>query len=208
MTINFKALQEIENYIKEKQSKLLIVTKTRTIEDIIKLINMGYKDFAENRVQETQNKFSEVIKSTSINLNLIGPLQSNKVKQALSLFDNIQSVDRKKIVNEILKHKNHKTKTQNFFIQVNIGNETQKSGVLTHELDEFYLYCKDKNLDIKGLMCIPPADKDPAIYFEQMLNIKQKLNEKLQLSMGMSSDYKIALNYKTDIIRVGSLIFS
>ena len=96
---------------------------------------MGYKDFAENRVQETQNKFSEVIKSTSINLNLIGPLQSNKVKQALSLFDNIQSVDRKKIVNEILKHKNHNTKTQNFFIQVNIGNETQKSGVLTHELD-------------------------------------------------------------------------
>ena len=208
MSINNKILEKIKNDISVKNTKLLIVTKTRSQEDINQLIKMGYSDFAENRVQEAQEKFIDILPNKDIKLNLIGPLQSNKVKQALKLFDTIQSVDREKIVNELAKHLDISSRTKNFYIQINIGEEPQKSGVMPSDFETFYQYCINKKLKISGIMCIPPQNEDPRPFFEEMNKIKNSINEKLTLSMGMSSDYKIALDYHTDEIRIGSLIFS
>ena len=208
MSINNKILEKIKNDISYKNIKLLIVTKTRSQEDINQLIKMGYSDFAENRVQEAQEKFIDILPNEDIKLNLIGPLQSNKVKQALKLFDTIQSVDREKIVNEVAKHLDISSRTKNFYIQINIGEEPQKSGVMPSDFETFYQYCINKKLKISGIMCIPPQNEDPRPFFEEMNKLKNSINEKLTLSMGMSSDYKIALDYQTDEIRIGSLIFS
>ncbi|OUW68713.1 MAG: YggS family pyridoxal phosphate enzyme [Candidatus Pelagibacter sp. TMED202] len=207
MSINYKALNQINADLEGKKAKLLIVTKTRSQDDIFELIESGYRDFAENRVQEAYMKYSKITAHTKINLSLIGPLQSNKVKQALNLFDTIQSIDRSKIVDEIIKYKDAKTKTKNFFIQINIGEEPQKSGVLPENFNEFYYYCKSKGLEISGIMCIPPLNKDPRYFFEKMLKIRKNIDDHLTLSMGMSSDYKIALDLNSNEIRVGSLIF-
>ena len=207
MSINYKALNQINADLEGKKAKLLIVTKTRSQDDIFELIESGYRDFAENRVQEAYMKYSKITTHTKINLSLIGPLQSNKVKQALNLFDTIQSIDRSKIVDEIVKYKDVKTKTKNFFIQINIGEEPQKSGVLPENFNEFYYYCKSKGLEISGIMCIPPLNKDPRYFFEKMLKIRKNIDDHLTLSMGMSSDYKIALDLNSNEIRVGSLIF-
>jgi len=208
LSINNKILEKIKNDISSKNTKLLIVTKTRSQEDIKKLIKMGYIDFAENRVQEAQEKYIDILPNTDIKLNLIGPLQSNKVKQALNLFDTIQSVDREKIVNELVKHLDIRSRTKSFYIQINIGQEHQKSGVMPDNFETFYKYCINKKLKISGIMCIPPQDKDPNPFFEKMNIIKNSINRELTLSMGMSSDYKIALKHQTDEIRIGSLIFS
>ena len=208
MSINLKALEEINSYIQNSKIKLLIVTKTRTEDDIKKLIDLGYRSFGENKVQEAQKKFSNINTNAKINLNLIGPLQSNKVKQALSLFDTIQSVDRIKLVDEISKYKDSKFKTSKFFIQINIGKEPQKSGVMPEDFYKLYDYCKNKNLHISGIMCIPPFDKDPRIFFKKMSEIRDETRSNLILSMGMSSDYKIAIECDTDEIRIGSIIFS
>ena len=208
MSINNKILEKIKNDISVKNTKLLIVTKTRSQEDINQLIKMGYSDFAENRVQEAQEKFIDILPDKDIKLNLIGPLQSNKVKQALKLFDTIQSVDREKIVNELANHLDSSSRTKNFYIQINIGEEPQKSGVMPSDFETFYQYCINKKLKISGIMCIPPQNEDPRPFFEEMNKIKNSINEKLTLSMGMSSDYKMALDYHTDEIRIGSLIFS
>ena len=167
MSVNSKILEKIRNDISGKNIKLLIVTKTRSQEDIIQLIKMGYSDFAENRVQEAQNKYLDIIQNKDIKLNLIGPLQSNKVKQALKLFDTIQSVDRVKIVNEIVKYVDNSSKTKNFYIQINIGQEPQKSGIMPDDFETFYKYCIDKKLKISGIICIPPQDKDPRHFFEK-----------------------------------------
>ena len=208
MSINNKILEKIKNDISVKNTKLLIVTKTRSQEDINQLIKMGYSDFAENRVQEAQEKFIDILPDKDIKLNLIGPLQSNKVKQALKLFDTIQSVDREKIVNELANHLDSSSRTKNFYIQINIGEEPQKSGVMPSDFETLYQYCINKKLKISGIMCIPPQNEDPRPFFEEMNKIKNSINEKLTLSMGMSSDYKMALDYHTDEIRIGSLIFS
>ena len=141
MTINLKKLSEINNKIKDKNTKLLIVTKTRPLEEILQLINLGFCNFGENRVQEAQQKFTNIPSRMDISVSLIGPLQSNKVKQALKLFDVIQSLDRIKIVDEILKYKNENSKTKNFYIQINIGKEDQKSGVMPNDFEDFYKYC-------------------------------------------------------------------
>ena len=207
MSINYKALNQINTDLKGKKTRLLIVTKTRSQDDILELIKSGYRDFAENRVQEAYMKYSKINTHTKINLSLIGPLQSNKVKQALNLFDTIQSIDRIKIVDEIKKYKDLKTKTKNYFIQINIGEEPQKSGILPENFNEFYYYCKSKDLEISGIMCIPPINKDPRFFFEKMLKVRNNINDHLTLSMGMSSDYKIALDLNSNEIRVGSLIF-
>ena len=207
MSINYKALNQINADLEGKKAKLLIVTKTRSQDDIFELIDSGYRDFAENRVQEAYMKYLKITAHTKINLSLIGPLQSNKVKQALNLFDTIQSIDRSKIVDEIIKFKDAKTKTKNFFIQINIGEEPQKSGVLPENFNEFYYYCKSKGLEISGIMCIPPLNKNPRYFFEKMLKIRKNIDDHLTLSMGMSSDYKIALDLNSNEIRVGSLIF-
>lgn len=208
MPINIEILEKINEEIKAKHTKLLIVTKTRTEEEILELVNLGFCNFGENRVQEAEKKFSKIIENNKIRLSLIGPLQSNKVKQALKLFDVIQSIDRIKIIDEILKYKNEKTKTKNFYIQINIGKENQKSGVTPNEFENIYKYCIDKGLNINGIMCIPPQGKDPTPFFSEMKMIRDKINKNLILSMGMSSDYKTALDYQSNEIRIGSLIFS
>ena len=208
MTINLKKLSEINNKIKDKNTKLLIVTKTRPVEEILQLINLGFCNFGENRVQEAQQKFTNIPSRMDISVSLIGPLQSNKVKQALKLFDVIQSLDRIKIVDEILKYKNENSKTKNFYIQINIGKEDQKSGVMPNDFEDFYKYCIDKCLKINGIMCIPPEGKDPAPFFSEMKMIRDRIDKNLILSMGMSLDYEIALDHQSNEIRVGSLIFS
>jgi len=166
--------------------------------------------FGENRVQEAKTKFQSLRTNKSIDLHLIGPLQSNKAKSALKIFDVIQTIDRYSLIDEISKQllKSSEIKTKKFFIQVNIGGEKQKSGVSKKELLDLYNYSIDKKLNIEGLMCIPPYIDNPSEYFREMLKIRDSINKKLKLSMGMSNDYKYALEFKSDIIRVGSMIFS
>lgn len=209
MAINKKNLDEIKSCLKNfNNSSLLIVTKKQSNTDILELINLGYKYFAENKVQEAILKYLPILDKFEIKLDMIGPLQTNKVKDALQLFDGIHSIDRKKLIDEIILQKNKKAiKTERFFIQVNIGEEKQKSGVLPNELDYLYEYSINQNLEIYGLMCIPPNDNYSDKYFEQMVKLKNKINKNLKLSMGMSNDYQQALVSGSDLIRIGSLIF-
>ena len=187
----------------------MIVTKNRSEQDIDVLIKHGFKLFGENKVQEAQLKYQSINSFEMCELHLIGPLQSNKVKNAMKIFDVIQSIDRFSLVDEIAKQSKKLTtiKTKNFFIQVNIGDEDQKSGVHKKDLKDLYNYSISKNLVVKGLMCIPPNIVDPSDYFKEMVNLRDNINENLKLSMGMSNDYEIALKLQSDIIRVGSLIF-
>ena len=166
--------------------------------------------FAENRIQEAEQKYIEIRKKYNLSLDLIGPLQTNKVKKALGLFDCIQTIDRKKLVDSIHEEiqKNKNIKTKEFFIQVNIGEENQKSGILQNDLESLYKYSLNKNLNITGLMCIPPNVKNPSHFFSKMVKLRDSLSSNLKLSMGMSNDYEYALKSKSDIIRIGSLIFN
>ena len=210
MTINFEAISEIKKNINSlnPSAKLLIVTKNQNDYDLEVLIKKGYQDFGENKVQEATSKYSDKIISKHINLHLIGPLQTNKVKVALNLFDTIQTLDREKLVDEIVREQQkNKTRTKNFFIQINIGQEKQKNGIQEIQLNSFYEYCLKLNLNIVGLMCIPPNNEDAEKYFSKMILLRDQINPSLKLSMGMSNDYLIALNYKTDLIRIGSKIF-
>ena len=211
MTVNFKNLSIIKSKLKISPStKLLIVTKNRALTEIQTLINQGYRLFGENKVQEAQFKFSDnFIKDNKIELHMIGPLQTNKVKNALNIFNTIQSIDRpnlaEKISHELIK--NDHALTKNFYIQVNIGNEIQKSGISEVELNNFYEYCLNLNLNIVGLMCIPPNQKNPSEYFLKMNELKNNLNTNLLLSMGMSNDYIHALQHGSNLVRIGSIIF-
>lgn len=211
MSINFNSLDEITKAQADfPDVELLIVTKTRTLETIKKLIQLGYKNFGENRVQETTQKFpKEIIQENNLTLHLIGPLQTNKVKDALKTFHFIQSLDRIKLVDAISKelNKDENTMTRDFFIQINIGEEEQKSGVDIINIESFYEYCLKSELNISGLMCIPPDVHDPSEYFDHMQRIRNKLDKKLKLSMGMSNDYLIAMRHGSNLIRVGSKIF-
>ena len=209
MDINYLELERISaNLKKYPNASLLLVTKNRPQNIIKSLIDNGYTLFGENRVQEAIEKFSE-LKINNLDLHLIGPLQTNKVKLALSTFDTIQSVDRKKLVKEISKqiNSNNKFKTKNFFIQVNVGEEPQKAGISINETLDLYKYAISENLKISGLMCIPPLDKNPDSYFKKMIELRDIINPKLMLSMGMSNDYEVALSLQSDLIRVGSRIF-
>ena len=213
MTINFQKLAQIDKDLEKfPHSELLIVTKNQSIADIEKLCKLGYTSFGENRVQEAQKKFYPKIKNQykDISLHLIGPLQSNKVKAALEIFDVIQSVDRKKITDAIAKELQSvlNVKTKSFFIQINIGSEEQKSGINLDEVEDFYHYNLNLNLNVKGFMCIPPNNSDPKKFFDLMNNFREKINPNLLLSMGMSSDYLEALQQKSNLIRVGSSIFN
>lgn len=202
-----KVYENIQKF--SPKTKLIIVSKTRKTEDINKLITQQNFIFGENRVQEAQDKFVGHLERSKIELHLIGPLQTNKVPLALNIFDTIQTIDRQKLVDAIAAHflkKNNNIMTKNFYIQVNIGDEIQKSGVDIKNFHALYNYCNLKNLKISGIMCIPPQNKDPNIYFQKMVSIKLNYPH-LKLSMGMSSDYYEALKYKTDYIRVGSYIF-
>ena len=193
-----------------KNSKLLVVSKNRSREDIERLMIDGANLFGENRVQEAEAKFtSELYEKYNYELHLIGPLQSNKTEDALKIFDTIQTIDRYKLVDTISKFKNKiQFKTKSFYIQINIGEEKQKSGISFTDLNNLYNYSLEKNLNIVGLMCIPPLNSDPDFYFNKMQEIKNKLNDKLLLSMGMSNDYEIALKCGSNLIRIGSKIFT
>ena len=210
MSINKFNLDEVKALINDKfpQSKLLIVTKTRSIIDIKKLIQSGISLYGENRLQEAEKKFSNIRNRENLSLHLIGPLQTNKVKKALMLFDCIQTIDRKKLIDEILKHKdNIGNRTKSFYIQVNIGAELQKSGINEDNLPSLYHYCLSMKIQIEGLMCIPPNDVDPTPFFQKMVSLRDSIDQSLKLSMGMSNDYKIALDNGSNLIRVGSYIF-
>ena len=211
MTVNYYNLNKILDVVKHYDlANLLIVTKNQNLNDIRELINKDFKIFGENRVQEAKSKYQELIEKEKINLHLIGPLQTNKVKDALFLFDTIQSIDREKLVDEISKFivNNISIKTKSFYIQINIGAEVQKSGIEKSQCINFYEYALNKNLNIEGLMCIPPNTKFVNEYFLEMNEIRKKINPNLKLSMGMSNDYQIALEHHSNLIRVGSLIFN
>jgi pyridoxal phosphate enzyme (YggS family) len=207
-----KNLIYIEDLIKSKVNhdkipKIIAVSKTFPIENILPLINHGHLHYGENKVQEALNKWSNIKNDNpSIQLHLIGRLQTNKVKFALKLFDYIHSLDSKKLANKIADEQTKQGKKPKIFIQVNIGNEEQKSGINREKLSDFYKFCKKLNLDIIGTMCIPPNDANIEKHFSEMSHINQKLNLK-DLSMGMSGDYLDAIKNNTTYIRVGSKIF-
>jgi len=171
------------------------------------LIEYGHLEYGENKVQEAITKWTEVkLANPNIKLHLIGKLQTNKVKFALKLFDYIKSVDTKKLAKKIADEELKQKKKIRIFLQVNIGNEEQKSGVNKDYLNDFYSYCKNLNLDVVGLMCIPPADDKSENFFKEMAVLTKKLNLK-ELSMGMSSDYIEAAKNSASYIRIGSNIF-
>jgi pyridoxal phosphate enzyme (YggS family) len=192
---------------KKNQTEIIAVSKTFKLEKILPLIEYGHVHFGENKVQEALEKWSNIKKKDlNIRLHMIGKLQTNKVKFAVKIFDYIHSVDSEKLAKKISEEQNKINKKLKVFIQVNIGNESQKSGVNKDDLEKLVVYCKDISLDLVGLMCIPPFDIDPTNYFNEMskLNNKYGLTE---LSMGMSSDYLIASQNSSTFVRIGSSIF-
>jgi len=187
--------------------KIIAVSKTFSIDQILPLIKYGHLHYGENKVQEAINKWSDVkLEYSDIKLHLIGKLQSNKTKLAVKLFDYIHSVDSEKIAKKIANEELKQNKKVKIFIQVNIGDENQKSGITKKNLDEFHSYCKELELDIIGLMCIPPANIDPKIFFQEMKLLTKKLDLP-ELSMGMSSDYIEAAKNSATYLRIGSKIF-
>ena len=178
------------------------------MQDIDPLINHGHIHFGENKVQEAVEKLSNVKNDTkSIKLHMVGKLQTNKVKYVIPLFDYIHSLDNLKLAEKISKEQIKKNKIINLFIQINIGNEKQKNGILIEELDSFYKTCtQDLGLKIIGLMCLPPDEKNTSIYFHQMQQLTEKLHLK-EISMGMSSDYLDAINFQATYLRIGTKIF-
>ena len=205
---NYKTIKEEIINIK-KDTNLLVVTKNQTFDKIKDLINIGHCDFAENKVQEANEKWSEVLQTNkNIKLHLIGKLQSNKVKDAFSLFNFIHTLDNEKLANKFYEIEKNSHKKIKFFIQVNIGNEDQKNGIKIDLLKDFVSLCKhDLQLDVIGLMCIPPKDLDPEIFFNKMKSLGAENNLK-ELSMGMSSDYKVAIKCGSTFVRIGSSIFN
>ena len=202
-SINLK----LEKYKNLNHPKIIAVSKTFNLEKIMPLIEYGHLDFGENKVQEAIDKWSKIkIEKLNLKLHLIGKLQTNKVKHALKIFDYIHSLDSEKLAKKIFDEEIKQKKKIKLFIQVNIGEEEQKSGVNINHLDKFISYCNKLNLNIIGHMCIPPIHEDPVKYFEQMKLLKLKLNLK-DLSMGMSSDYLKALENGATFVRIGSSIF-
>ena len=200
--------EKIKSLINNNNIKIVAVSKTFSYEHIKPLIEYGHVHFGENKVQEAQSKWSDIkIKQPSIKLHMIGKLQSNKAKEAVNLFDYIHSVDNPKLASVLAKYENNLNKKINYFIQVNIGNETQKSGIAIKSLDEFYYYCtRELKLNIIGLMAIPPNDQKQNFYFRNLMELNKLLNLK-ELSMGMSSDYQEAIKYESTFVRIGSSIF-
>ena len=202
-------LQILENISKysTKNVKMVAVSKNHSVQSIKTAINSGIRIFGENRVQEAEKKFTNLkSKFQNIELHLTGPLQTNKVKNAIKIFDLFQTLDREKLAKEFSKH-TESIKNKIFFIQVNIGCEKTKSGILPEIADDFIIYCRqDLKLNIAGLMCIPPVDKNPKFYFKNLNDIAKRNNIN-HLSMGMSNDYVDGLKCGASYIRVGTLLF-
>jgi len=205
----------IENQIKSKAKdfkindlpKIIAVSKTFKIDHILPLVEYGHLDYGENKVQEALDKWHFIKeKYKNIKLHLIGKLQTNKVKKAVKIFDFIHSVDNERLAKKILDEQNNQGKKTKIFLQVNVGNELQKSGVSIHQLKNLYNYCKELDLDVVGLMCIPPISEDNNRYFKEMSNLRKSLNLK-ELSMGMSSDFLQAMQNQSTYLRIGTSIF-
>lgn len=188
--------------------KIVAVSKTFSLDHIMPLIDHGHTHYGENKVQEADIKWTNIRKErTNLKLHLIGKLQSNKAKKATEIFDYIHSLDSQKLADILSKNEKELNKPINYFIQVNIGNENQKSGVPYNEVDAFYNYCtKEKKMNVLGLMAIPPNDNNKDKYFKNLSELNSSLALK-ELSIGMSSDYMNALEHKATFLRIGSLIF-
>ena len=205
----------IENEIKsslseknlDKLPKIIAVSKTFSIENILPLIDHGHLDFGENKVQEAIEKWTDIKKNKpGLNLHMLGKLQSNKVKSAVKLFDYLHSLDNEKLAKKISIEQAKLNKKIKIFIQVNIGNEDQKSGINEENLIKFYSYCKEIHLDIIGLMCLPPINSNTGKYFQEMEKLAKNISLK-NLSMGMSEDYLVAVENGGNFLRIGSKIF-
>ena len=208
-------LIDIENQLKSNVGdidqnslpKIIAVSKTFKMDKISPLVEHGHLDFGENKVQEAIEKWTEIKASKpNIQLHMIGKLQTNKVKFAVKIFDYIHSVDSEKLAKKIADEQQKVQRKLKIFIQVNIGDENQKSGINITKTSDLVVFCKKLNLNVVGLMCIPPADIDPSNYFVEMNKIN-KINNLKELSMGMSSDYIKAAQYNSTYLRIGSYIF-
>jgi len=204
---NFKVIKE-KFYKLQRKSNLIIVTKNRSFETILPLIQSGHLHFGENKVQEAKEKWSTFLNDNkNVKLHLIGKLQSNKAKDAFALFDFIHTLDSEKLAKKFSDLEKISKKNLKYFIQVNIGNEAQKNGIDESLLANFINFCKkDLSLNVIGLMCIPPVNLDPLPFFKKMQKLKTD-NNLAELSMGMSSDYKEALDCGSTYLRIGSAIF-
>ena len=187
--------------------QIIAVSKTFSMDNILPLIDYGHEHFGENKVQEALNKWSNIKKQKPhLKLHMIGRLQSNKVKQAVSIFDYIHSVDNNKLAIKISEEQKKQNKNIKIFLQVNIGGEIQKSGSSLNDIEKLALECKNMNLNVLGLMCLPPINESVDKYFSLIKHKNDELNYK-ELSLGMSNDYIEALNYRTSFIRIGTKIF-
>ena len=203
-----KIKSNIENLKPTKQVNIVAVSKTFSLEHIKPLIDYGHTHFGENKVQEAKSKWQEYKKKNqNLNLHMIGKLQSNKAKNAIELFDYIHSLDNQKLADILSNTQKNINKFLKYFIQVNLANETQKSGISVNELDGFFNYCtREKNLEVLGLMILPPNNDNSKKYFQLLDNLNKNLALK-ELSMGMSSDYLEAVKFNSTFVRIGSQIF-
>ena len=192
----------------KKKVTIIAVSKTFSLDHIKPLLDYGHNHFGENKVQEALSKWKEEKnKRENLKLHMVGKLQSNKAKSAIEIFDYIHSLDNQKLADTLSKNQKNLNKSLKYFIQVNIGNEIQKSGIPVNQLDFFYTYCtKEIKLDVIGLMVIPPNDGNANKYFKSMEEINNSLALK-ELSMGMSADYREAIKYNATFVRIGSSIF-
>ena len=212
MSIIIERFEKIKSNISKinntSEIKIVAVSKTFPLDHIMPLIEYGHIHFGENKVQEATSKWSYIKQErTNLKLHMIGKLQSNKARKAVEIFDYIHSVDSQKLADVLSKCQNDVNRSINYFIQVNLGNEVQKSGIPYNEVDGFYNYCtKEKKMNVLGLMAIPPNNENTDKYFKSLSEQNVSLGLK-ELSMGMSSDYISAVNYKSTYLRIGSLIF-
>ena len=204
---NFENIKK-EIFLLNSKCRLIVVTKNRTLSDISDLLKVCHQDFGENRVQEAEGKWSEIVsQSKNIRLHLLGTLQSNKVKKAHQLFHYIHTLDNEKLADSFSIIESNSLKKLKYFIQVNIGNEPQKGGISISSLPLFLKYCKEKrNLNVVGLMCIPPINFPADEYFIKLKKLAND-NQLLELSMGMSNDYMSAVKNGASFVRIGSKIF-
>ena len=193
--------------LSEYNPKVIAVSKTFFEQDILPLIEYGHVDFGENKVQEAQLKWVKIKENhNNFKLHMLGKLQTNKVKQAVEIFDYIHSLDNLKLANKISNEVKKKQKKIKIFIQVNLGGESQKSGINPSDLETFYKQCVELDLNIVGTMCIPPDNQNPKPYFQNLLELNQRINLS-EISMGMTNDYLDALEYKSTFLRIGTGIF-
>lgn len=204
---NFENIKK-EIFLLNSKCRLIVVTKNRTLSDISDLLKVCHQDFGENRVQEAESKWSEIVsQSKNIRLHLLGTLQSNKVKKAHQLFHYIHTLDNEKLADSFSTIESNSSRKLKYFIQVNIGNEPQKGGISISSIPLFLKYCKEKrNLNVVGLMCIPPINSPVDEYFIKLKKIADD-NQLPELSMGMSNDYTSAVKNGASFVRIGSKIF-